>query len=416
MFRPERSSDVVIVALLAAIGLMVVGLLAVWIPLGPALEDTYEVSTAATALAGSIFAVGFAVGELVAGPFGDRYGLRPVLLIGLSVLGVASGAAAASPTWSVHFATRVVQGIAAGSFAPVALAWVAQALPAARRTTGLAVVITAYQASAITGQLYGQVVGQTWGWRAVYVGLAGGCAAAVVALALWLPEPRPVRSTVAGEGSTARRFLGLLGVRPLLASWLLSAVLWGALIAMYAGLQVHLPTDTDGDASTLLWVRVAGLLAVLVVPALLAAARGRATMRLIVAGVAVATVGLLVQVPSGSLAVVTAGSALVAGGSTLAISPLTDLISQLAPAAARASALSVQSFTLDIGASGGAAVSARVGYSELCGLLAAAMAMVTIVLTLTVRGGRTTDSARAARRVKLPASSPTRSPNREEPP
>lgn len=397
MFPSERSSHMGTVALLAATGLMVLGLLAVWIPLGPAQEDTYGVSAAATALAGSIFAAGFAVGELVAGPFADRYGLRPVLLTGLAALAVASVAAAASPDWPVHLATRVVQGIAAGSFAPVALAWVAQALPAAQRTTGLAVVITAYQASAITGQLFGQVVEQTWGWRGVYLSLAGGYVLALVALARCLREPQPVPSATAAPGSTARRLLGLLGVPPLLASWLLSAVLWGALIAMYAGLQAHLPTTTQGDSNILLWIRIAGLLAILAVPVLLAGARGRATVGLLVAGVAVAAVGLIAQILSGALGVLTTGSALVAGGSTLAIAPLTDLISRLAPAAARASALSIQSFTLDLGASGGAAVSARLSYTELCGLLAAAMALVTIVLTLTIRGGgRTGDSARAA--------------------
>jgi MFS transporter, YNFM family, putative membrane transport protein len=397
VFPSERSTDVGTVALLAATGLMVLGLLAVWIPLGPALEATYGVSAVATALAGSIFAAGFAVGELVAGPLADRYGLRPVLVIGLAALSVASVAAAASPDWSVHLAIRVVQGIAAGSFAPVALAWVAQALPAARRTTGLAVVITAYQASAITGQLYGQVVGQAWGWRAVYVSLAGGYVLAAVALARWVREPQPSPSARAAPGSAGRRLLGLLGVRPLLASWLLSAVLWGALIAMYAGLQAHLPTTTSqGDPDTLLWIRIAGLVAILAVPALLAGARGRATVGLMVAGVTIAAVGLIAQVLSGALGAVTAGSALVAGGSTLAIAPLTDLISQFAPAGAGASALSIQSFMLDLGASGGAAVSARLGYTELCGLLAAAMAVVTIVLTLTIRGDRAASSARAA--------------------
>ena len=406
MFPPERSSHVVAVALLAATGLMVVGLLAVWIPLGPALEDSYGVSAAATAFAGSIFATGFAIGELVAGPIADRYGLRPVLLIGLAALAVTSVAVAASPDWSVHLATRVVQGVAAGSFAPVALAWVAETLPATRRTTGLGVVITAYQASAISGQLFGQMMGQAWGWRAVYVSLAGGFALAVLALAYYLREPQPLPSTVAVPGSTGRLLRGLLGVRPLLASWLLSAVLWGGLIAMYAGLQAHLPTDSQGDSDTLLWIRVAGLLAVLAVPALLAAVRGRSTMGLVVAGVVVAAVGLITQVLSGGLGVVTAGSALVAGGSTLAISPLTDLISQLAPAAARASALSVQSFMLDMGASGGAAASARLDYSQLCALLVAAMAVVTIVLTLTVRAG--TRTAARPRQTSRRLSSPNR--------
>jgi len=167
VYAPQHGRQSVTVAVLAVTGLMVVGLLAVWIPLSPALEGTYGLTTADSAISGVFFAAAFAIGELAAGPIADGYGRRPVLLVGLALLAAATVVVAASPSWPVYLAARVGQGAAAGTFPPVALTWVAEALPAQRRTLALGVVVTAFQASAITGQLYGQVVGEAIGWRTV---------------------------------------------------------------------------------------------------------------------------------------------------------------------------------------------------------------------------------------------------------
>jgi hypothetical protein len=151
---------------------------------------------------------------------------------------------------------------------------------------------------------------------------------------------------------------------------------------MYATAQLSFGTRVSQN--TLLWVRVAGLGAMLVVLPLLRLVGDRDPIGLIVLGVAAAVGGLLGQLFGGGLGWLTAGSMLVAFGTTLAFTPLTDLIGQLAPPGARASALSGQSFTLDMGASAGAALSARVGYTDLCGFLAVGMAAGAMVLQVTV--------------------------------
>mgnify|MGYP003294054552 CR=1 FL=1 len=56
------------VGVLAVAGLAVVGLLAVWIPLSPALEATYGLTAADSATSGIFFAAAFSIGGLAAGP------------------------------------------------------------------------------------------------------------------------------------------------------------------------------------------------------------------------------------------------------------------------------------------------------------------------------------------------------------
>ena len=379
LYAPQHGNQSVTVVILAVVGMAVLGLLAVWIPLNPALERAYGLTAADAATGGIVFAVGFALGELAAGPIADGYGRRPVLLGGLVLLVAATVAVAASPSWPVYLATRVGQGAAAGTFAPVALTWVAEALPAARRTLGMAVVITAYQASAITGQLYGQAIGDAVGWRSAYVLLAGVYLVATVVLIRRLYEPRRRAADAVSGLALAREMGRLLRVPLLLAAWLLSSLLWSALIAMYGGMQTHLPAGVDADPDRLLWIRTAGLVGVLAVPVVLATLGGRDPLALIVAGVTITVVGLLAQTMSGGVPILTAGSVAVAGGSSLAISLLTALISQFAPAA-RATALGIQSFMLDLGTVPGAWLSVRLGYAEVCILMAIATAAATLWL------------------------------------
>jgi MFS family permease len=196
--------------------LELLGLLAVWIPLSPALEGAYGLTAADLATSGVFFAAAFAIGELAAGPIADGYGRRPVLLVGLAVLAVATVVVAASPTWPVYLAARVGQGAAAGTFAPVALTWVSEALPAQRRTLGLEIVVTAYQASAITGQLYGQVVGEAIGWRWVCLLLAVFYVLVTVILVRRLYEPR---QRVPGETDAWRWFEASSSSSESVCSW-----------------------------------------------------------------------------------------------------------------------------------------------------------------------------------------------------
>jgi uncharacterized membrane protein YfcA len=76
-----------------------------------------------------------------------------------------------------------------------------------------------------------------------------------------------------------------------------------------------------------------------------------------------------------------------AGGSTLAITLLTVLIGQFAPAA-RATALAIQACMLDLGASGGAWLSVRLSWPELCSLIAAAVAAGALLVAVAVRTQR----------------------------
>ena len=86
-----------------------------FLPSVPVIARAFAGDSAAAQLAVTTYLLGLALGQLVWGPVSDRYGRRPVLLLGLSVFlaSAAWGAMAASMTEMA--ALRFLQGIAMSS-------------------------------------------------------------------------------------------------------------------------------------------------------------------------------------------------------------------------------------------------------------------------------------------------------------
>lgn len=378
--HPQRR-HIATVVLLAAAALVVLGELTVWIPVAGPLARTYGRTSAATA--GWVFGLAMALGVLVTGPLADRYGRRPVVLAGLVALAAASLAAGAAPTWPVHLTARAAQGLAAATFPPVALAWVAEAVPTARQALAVTVVVTAMQAANPVGQLYGQWVTAAGGWRATYLSLAAAYLLAAVGLRPRLTgTPAAMRRERAGQ--TARQLLGILRVRPLLACWLLSGLAPGVVVAMYAGLQLHLADVASAPTDLLVAARAAGLAGILAGPLLLwRALAGLPSSLQALVGVGVTTAGLVGQVLAPGPRALVAGNLLVAAGLPVTMAPLASVIAQYAPTAL-ASAYAVQSTAIYVGVSVGAVAAARLGYAALCLAAAAALAVGVVPLLLTV--------------------------------
>src|ERR671916_2843955 len=93
--RPVRRPPVL--ALIAISGLSPFAINSI-IPSMPAIEHAFQASYGRVQLILSLFLASIAVSQIVIGPLSDRFGRRPVLLIGFSIFVLASVLAPFAPT------------------------------------------------------------------------------------------------------------------------------------------------------------------------------------------------------------------------------------------------------------------------------------------------------------------------------
>ena len=174
----------------------------------PSLTHAWGVAPSAFALAFLWSNLGVMVGALLSGPLGDRLGRKPVLMVSVTIFGLASLASAFSQSLEFLAATRFFTGfgIAGGFTGTTALT--GDYTPQKLRATMIMVTFTgAPLGGFIGGQVVALLLHEGYGWPIIFI--IGGAFPLVLLLiiALWLPEsPR----FLAARTNLAPRHLALL--------------------------------------------------------------------------------------------------------------------------------------------------------------------------------------------------------------
>jgi DHA1 family bicyclomycin/chloramphenicol resistance-like MFS transporter len=205
----QRLVYVLVLGALTALGPFTIDL---YLPAFPAIEHDFDVSAALIQLTITATAIGFAVGQLVVGPWSDRVGRRTPLIIATSVHIVASLGIALSPGIELLFALRILQGVGTSAATVVALA-VARDLfsgyPLVKMLSRLALVsgLAPILAPVIGSQLLLLVP-----WRGVFGFLAAYGAIMLISAVFFVVETLPpARRAVPGHSTTPQRYRALFG-------------------------------------------------------------------------------------------------------------------------------------------------------------------------------------------------------------
>jgi MFS transporter, AAHS family, 4-hydroxybenzoate transporter len=132
--------------------------------------------------------IGIMVGALSAGPIGDRFGRRPLLLGSLTIFGIASLLSAGAGSIGMLSVLRFFTGLGIGGGFSGAAALTGDYTPHRLRAT---MIMATFTGAPLGGFLGGQIVAlllTQFGWPVIFV--LGGVfpLVLVLALALWLPE------------------------------------------------------------------------------------------------------------------------------------------------------------------------------------------------------------------------------------
>lgn len=221
---------------LAAVGLALAVLLAA---LGtsianvalPALSTAFAAPFAAVQSVVVAYLAGLTVFALIAGRLGDRFGLKPMLLLGLALFALASGLCALAPGLEFLVAARALQGAGAAFMMTLATALMRETAGAARMGRAMGLLGTVSALGTALGPALGGVLLGTLGWRSLFVLLVPLGAGALVLAGLGLPpspalDAAPAHVTAAGDG---RRLMP--GLWPnLAANLLVTMVMMGTLV------------------------------------------------------------------------------------------------------------------------------------------------------------------------------------------
>lgn len=191
---PPAMSPLLIVVLLALLLGMQPVTTDVYLPALPAIQAGFGASVAEAQATFSALLLAFGLSQLVWGPLSDRFGRRPILLVGVALYVLASAACALAPDMDALVAARVAQGAALGSAVTCARAIVRDLhspLEAARTMSkglsGLGVI-------AISCAPIGGLLTDWLGWRAALAACAAFGLGTLGLLALRFRETIPQRN------------------------------------------------------------------------------------------------------------------------------------------------------------------------------------------------------------------------------
>jgi DHA1 family chloramphenicol resistance protein-like MFS transporter len=217
----------------------------------PDIASDLGVTVGAAGTLTTAFAIGMVVGAPLMASLARNRPARSGLLGFLLVFSAAHAVGAATSSFPVLFATRLVAALANAGFLAVALTTAATLVSPDKKGRALAVLLSGTTVATIAGVPGGSVLGTLLGWRATFWAVAALCLPAAIGILTRIPARR-VQGGAAG-GPALRSELTRLSSPRLLLVMLLGALVNAATFASFTFLA---PVVTDTAGLGKLWVSV----------------------------------------------------------------------------------------------------------------------------------------------------------------
>ena len=163
-------------------------------PILPTLARAFATTPAVVGLAVPAYLIPYGAMTLVWGPVSDRLGRRPVILVSLAAFTALTALTALAPTAGVFLGMRLVTAVGASGLVPIALAFIGEQVPYARRGRTLGWIFGGMAGDMAFGAAAGALAEPLLGWSGLFLAVAtAGLILLAAALVLHaLPAtPRP---------------------------------------------------------------------------------------------------------------------------------------------------------------------------------------------------------------------------------
>ena len=200
--RPSSTfSLIVVLAVITALGPMAMQII---LPVLPVMQVAFDVPAATVQYALSLALFTIAFSTLIYGPASDRFGRRPVLVVGLVIFVVGSGIAAIAPSIEIVILGRIVQAVGGAAGMVLSRAIIRDLFDRDIGARLMAYMITALVVAPMISPLIGGLLNDAFEWRAIFV-FAGVIGALVLLFAL------PKVPETLEKGADIQTLRGMLG-------------------------------------------------------------------------------------------------------------------------------------------------------------------------------------------------------------
>lgn len=209
--RRERIVYIVVLGALVGLGPFTIDL---YLPALPVIQTDLAVNEGTVQLTLSATIIGFALGQLVVGPWSDKVGRRLPLILATAVHILACFGAAVAPDITWLMAARVLQGVGAAGGGVVAMAMVRDLFggkPLVRMLSRLALVTGI---APILAPLIGSQLLLFLDWRGLFAFLCAYGLLVIIAASLFIVETLPKeRTRDSGHSTVAQRYKAVFSDR-----------------------------------------------------------------------------------------------------------------------------------------------------------------------------------------------------------
>lgn len=136
----------------------------------------------------TVFSLVYGIGTPILMAFTAAMDRRKLMLLSLGIFVVANVLSFVLPGFGWFIAARVIMALGAGMVVVTALSIAAQIAPAGKQASSIATVIMGFTASLIIGVPLGRVIASSFGWKAVFVGIALLGILAMIVIRLTIPR------------------------------------------------------------------------------------------------------------------------------------------------------------------------------------------------------------------------------------
>lgn len=197
---------ILLLAMVSALGPVAMQIL---LPGVPIIKESFQVSTAVAQLTLSLSMAAIALATLAYGPLSDRFGRRPVLILGMVIAVIGSLLCIVAPTIELLIAGRFVQAAGGAVGMVVARAIVRDVYDARESASVIATLVMVMVVMPMLSPAVGGELMVRYDWHSVFYLVAG--ISTVLLVLLWLRLPETLREPVpfSGMGDLLRTYHAL---------------------------------------------------------------------------------------------------------------------------------------------------------------------------------------------------------------